>query len=101
MDQQELCCAFRRAVAGGRQGMFAARIPPGSSLRPHQDRHCERQRSNPDLLRRHSLDCFVASAPRNDGVTRIVIASDSEAIQTCSADTAWVASSPALLAMTE
>nr|QDP21816.1 hypothetical protein FNV92_06400 [Bradyrhizobium cosmicum] len=25
------------------------------------------QRSNPDCLYRGSLDCFVASAPRNDG----------------------------------
>ncbi|MCP3391841.1 hypothetical protein NLM27_23900 [Bradyrhizobium sp. CCGB12] len=26
------------------------------------------QRSNPDCLRGNILDCFVASAPRNDGV---------------------------------
>jgi hypothetical protein len=32
-------------------------------------RHCERQRSNPGLrqtVRRETLDCFVAHAPRND-----------------------------------
>jgi hypothetical protein len=28
-------------------------------------RHCERQRSNPDSLRKN-LDCFVVVAPRND-----------------------------------
>src|SRR6185312_8644415 len=27
------------------------------------------KRSNPDYFREHSLDCFVAGAPRNDGNT--------------------------------
>ena len=30
-------------------------------------RHCERERSNPESRRGGILDCFVASAPRNDG----------------------------------
>ncbi|MET4751551.1 hypothetical protein ABIB08_005916 [Bradyrhizobium sp. RT11b] len=37
-----------------------AQLPPHPSLRA--------QRSNPDFLRGGSLDCFVARAPRNDGV---------------------------------
>ncbi|PSO13870.1 hypothetical protein C7G42_33850 [Bradyrhizobium sp. MOS003] len=31
-------------------------------------RHCERKRSNPESLTRKILDCFVARAPRYDGV---------------------------------
>src|ERR1700678_3566767 len=30
-------------------------------------RHCERERSTPESLPGTTLDCFVASAPRNDG----------------------------------
>src|SRR3954454_19600232 len=32
-------------------------------------RHCERKRSNPEATKQ-GLDCFVASAPRNDAVVK-------------------------------
>jgi hypothetical protein len=90
------------------------------SRRRFQTRHCERQRSLPPFViasaseaihaaTQGSMDCFVACAPRNDGGTRIhllagastpVIASEAKQSIPPRKE-AWIASSRALLAMTE
>jgi len=40
--------------------------------RDRRHRHCERQRGNPWCRDKEELDCFVARAPRNDGVSGAV-----------------------------
>ncbi|PSO16626.1 hypothetical protein C7G42_24260 [Bradyrhizobium sp. MOS003] len=49
----------RCAASGARERSCGAPVFP---------RHCERKRSNPESLCGKILDCFVARAPRNDGV---------------------------------
>jgi hypothetical protein len=44
---------------------------PACPVHRHLHRHCERQRSNPlSVPRIRRMDCFVASAPRNDVATK-------------------------------
>ena len=38
-------------------------------FRPDLIRHCEAKRSNPEFHPGNKLDCFVACAPRNDGIS--------------------------------
>src|SRR5947208_11477881 len=68
---------------------------------PH---HCERKRSNPWLgIARSKMDCFVASAPRNDETLNCFPrhCERSEAIHgSASPDRRWIASSQVLLAKT-
>jgi hypothetical protein len=62
--ERRKACAPCKARAASKDAEVE-NAPTGVPL-PFFFRHCERKRSNPALYRA-ALDCFVASAPRNDG----------------------------------
>jgi hypothetical protein len=59
-------------VMDSRPALGASRNDDCDLKRPIRIRHCKRKRSNPGP-QGGRLDCFVASAPRNDGETHILV----------------------------
>jgi len=51
-----------------RTDRFKCRLIGAGAVSTNKALSLRAQRSNPDCLRGNILDCFVASAPRNDGV---------------------------------